>query len=83
MNWRSPRTDEMMALYSAGMFILIRITMAVKYIPMIWEKNSTMMLELFEEEIHMKNLDMVRRRPLVEQKMRIPTTMKEMFWDQN
>ena len=55
----------MMARYSLGMFILIRMTMAVKYIPMICEKMRTMTLELLDEEIQMKNLDMVRRRPLV------------------
>lgn len=81
MNCRSPSTEVMMALYSGGMFILIRTTMDMKYIPMIWEKKRTRTLELLEDEIQMKNLDMVRRRPRVEVKTMIPTTMKENCWD--
>ena len=57
-------------------------TIDIKYIPIIWEKKSTMMLELLELEIHIKNFDIVRRRPLVEVKVMIPTTMKEICWDQ-
>ena len=36
----------------------------MKYIPMIWEKNNTRTLELFDEEIQMKNLDIVSNKPL-------------------
>ena len=36
----------------------------MKYIPMIWEKNNTRTLELLDEEIQMKNLDMVSNKPL-------------------
>jgi hypothetical protein len=45
------------------MFILMRTTMDMKYMPMIWEKKRRMMLELFELEIQMKNFDIVNRRP--------------------
>jgi len=41
----------------------MRTTMDMKYMPMICEKKRMMMLELFELEIQIKNLDMVRRRP--------------------
>jgi len=46
------------------MFILMRTTMDMKYIPMIWEKKRRMMLELFELEIQMKNFDIVKSRPV-------------------
>ena len=36
----------------------------MKYIPMIWEKNNTRTLELLDEEIQMKNFDMVSNKPL-------------------
>ena len=36
----------------------------MKYIPMIWEKNNTRTLELLDEEIQMKNLDIVSNKPL-------------------
>ena len=36
----------------------------MKYIPMICEKNNTRTFELLDEEIQMKNLDIVRSRPL-------------------
>jgi hypothetical protein len=45
------------------MFILMRTTMDMKYMPMIWEKKRRMMLELFELEIQMKNFDIVNSRP--------------------
>ena len=45
------------------MFILIRTTMAMKYMPMICEKKRTMMFELLELEIQMKNLDIVSSSP--------------------
>ena len=45
------------------MFILIRTTIAIKYIPIIWEKKRTMIFELFELEIQMKNLDIVSSNP--------------------
>ncbi len=38
-------------------------TIDIKYIPMIWEKNRRMMLELLELEIQMKNFDIVKSRP--------------------
>ena len=71
----------MMARYSGGMFILINTTIDVKYIPIIWEKNRTRMLELLELDSQMKNLLMVRRRPRVEVTTMIPTTMKDNCWD--
>jgi hypothetical protein len=46
-----------------GMFILMRTTMDMKYMPMICEKKRRMMLELFELEIQMKNFDIVNSRP--------------------
>ena len=46
-----------------GMFMRMSTTIDMKYIPMIWEKNSTMMLELLELEIQMKNLDIVNNKP--------------------
>ena len=51
-------------LYSSGMFILINTTMDMKYIPMICEKNNTSTLELLDDEIQMKNLDIVNNKPL-------------------
>jgi hypothetical protein len=45
------------------MFILMRTTMDMKYMPMIWEKKRRIMLELFELEIQMKNFDIVNSRP--------------------
>ena len=63
----------MMARYSGGMFILIKTTIEVKYMPMIWEKKRTRMLELLELESQMKNLLMVSRSPLVEVTVMIPT----------
>ena len=62
-----------MARYSGGMFILIKTTIEVKYMPMIWEKKRTRMLELLELESQMKNLLMVSRSPLVEVTVMIPT----------
>ena len=53
-----------MARYSSGMFILINTTMDMKYIPMICEKNNTSTLELLDDEIQMKNLDIVSNNPL-------------------
>ena len=41
----------------------------MKYIPMIWEKKSTSTLELLDEEIQMKNLDMVSNSPLNKYKL--------------
>ena len=41
--------------------------------PMIWEKKRTRMLELLELDNQMKNLLMVRSRPLVEVTTIIPT----------
>ena len=63
----------MIARYSGGMFIRINTTIEVKYMPMIWEKKRTRMLELFELDNQMKNLLMVRSRPLVEVTTIIPT----------
>ena len=63
----------MIALYSGGMFIRINTTIEVKYMPMIWEKKRTRMLELLELDNQMKNLLMVRSRPLVEVTTIIPT----------
>ena len=48
------------------MFMRMSTTIDMKYIPMIWEKNNTMMLELFELEIQMKNLDIVNNKPKLE-----------------
>ena len=73
MNCKSPSTEVMMALYSGGMFIRINTTIEVKYMPMIWEKKRTRMLELLELESQMKNLLMVSRSPLVEVTVMIPT----------
>ena len=36
----------------------------MKYIPMICEKNNTRTFELLDEEIQMKNLDIVNNSPL-------------------
>ena len=63
----------MIARYSGGMFIRINTTIEVKYMPMIWEKKRTRMLELLELDNQMKNLLMVRSRPLVEVTTIIPT----------
>ena len=63
----------MIARYSGGMFIRINTTIEVKYMPMIWEKKRTRMLELLELDNQMKNLLMVRSRPLVEVTTMIPT----------
>ena len=52
------------ALYSGGMFILIKTTMDIKYMPMIWEKNNTKTFELLLDEIQMKNFDIVSNKPL-------------------
>ena len=45
------------------MFMRMSTTIDMKYIPMIWEKKSTMMLELLELEIQIKNLDIVNNKP--------------------
>ena len=63
----------MIARYSGGMFIRINTTIEVKYMPMIWEKKRTRMFELLELDNQMKNLLMVRSRPLVEVTTMIPT----------
>ena len=63
----------MMARYSGGMFILINTTMEVKYMPIIWEKKRTRILELLELDSQMKNLLIVSRRPLVDVTTMIPT----------
>jgi hypothetical protein len=66
----------MMARYWTGMFILMRRTIDTKYMPMIWDRSSTTKLELLGLEIQMKNLDMVRRRPRVEDTTMAPTCQK-------
>ena len=66
-----------MARYSGGMFIRINTTIEVKYIPMIWEKKRTRMLELLELDNQMKNLLIVSRSPLVEVTVIIPTLKGE------
>jgi hypothetical protein len=58
------------------MFILMSSTIETKYIPMICDKSRTTKLELFGLEIQMKNLDMVRRRPRVEETTIAPTWNK-------
>ena len=73
MNCKSPSTEVMIARYSGGMFIRINTTIEVKYMPMICEKKRTRMLELLELDNQMKNLLMVRSRPLVEVTTIIPT----------
>jgi hypothetical protein len=64
-------------LYCTGMFILISKTMETKYMPMICESKRTTKLELLGLEIQMKNLDMVKRRPRVEETTMAPTRMNE------
>lgn len=49
--------------------------------PMICESKRTTKLELFGLEIQMKNLDMVKRRPRVEETTMAPTRMNEICWD--
>jgi hypothetical protein len=56
----------------------MRRTIDTKYMPMICESRSTTKLELLGLEIQMKNLDMVRRRPLVDETTMAPTRMNEM-----
>ena len=46
-----------------GIFILMRTTIDMKYIPIIWEKNKTMIFEDFELERDIKNLDIVSSSP--------------------
>ena len=57
----------------------IRITV---YLPIICEKNKTSTLELLLEEIQMKNLDMVSRRPEEEElkKMMAMQSLKYLWW---
>ena len=64
------------------MFILMSRTIETKYMPMICERKRTTKFEDFGDEIQMKNLDMVRRRPRVEQNTIVPTKMKEICCDQ-
>merc|ERR1719423_476435 len=54
----------------------------MKYMPMICERKRTTKFEDFGDEIQMKNLDIVRRRPRVEQNTIGPTKMKEICCDQ-
>lgn len=41
----------------------MRTTIDMKYIPIIWEKNKTMIFEDFELERDIKNLDIVSSSP--------------------
>ena len=65
--------EIMIERYCTGIFILMSKTMATKYMPIIWDRKRTKKLELFGLEIHMKNFDIVNKRPLVEQTTMVPT----------
>ena len=63
----------MIARYCSGMFIRMSSTIDTKYMPMICDSRRTTKLELLGLEIQMKNLDMVRRRPRVDDTTMAPT----------
>ena len=51
--------------------------------PIIWDNNNTMKLELLGLDIQMKNLDIVNKSPLVDVTTIAPTNINEICCDQN